>query len=220
MKTIAPSIEGTRENGQRMDGVQAKLLSGLPATTEHLPHGITKKKRPNLKVKRKLFKCQVATTLLSSNIILGVGLCMQKKKHKRRKHHSMQKKSPNMKHLLGRNDSPSNLEQSVTEESSPVLIDHCAHSRQKKAQCGSDGKNQNLSIQNMSGEGSISSDGINNEFRERVVLGGTAVSAEKQPQMRQSAAQGTGNSDEFQRELRQTGVMSMLTRGLEETTGK
>ncbi|KAH6828771.1 ubiquitin-specific protease 23 [Perilla frutescens var. hirtella] len=218
IKTFAPKTEEAVENGQRMDDMQSKLLSDLPATIEHVSLGITKTKRRDLKVKRKLLKCQVVTTSLSSNIILGAGLCLRKKRHRQRRHRSMQKNSPKMKDLLGQNDLPSKLVQSETEESFLPVVDHCTSFRKKKTKYVSDGENQNLSTQEISGGSSISGDIIDNDFRERVLRNGSAVSAEKQPQIRQSASQVTGISEECQRELRQTDVMSILTRGVEETT--
>ncbi|KAL8527213.1 hypothetical protein ACS0TY_005188 [Phlomoides rotata] len=191
VKTAVPIIEETRDNEQKMND---------------------EKKGTNRIVRRKFLKYQIGTMSLSSNIILGMGLGMRKKKHKRRKlkkHSSMQRTS-NAKILLG-NDLPSNLGQSVPEESLPVLIDYNTHSQEKNTQCGSDGQNQNLSVQDMSGKDSVSSDVIFNEFRERVVRDGSAVSAEKQPLIRQSATQNGGNSEE------KTDVVSMLTRGLDET---
>ncbi|KAL7134528.1 hypothetical protein ABFS83_11G032100 [Erythranthe nasuta] len=179
-KTGDATIEETRENGDT-----------------------TKNKRRVLKAKRKLFKCQFATTSLSSNIIFGVGLHKQKKKPKRRD----QKKSPNVKHISDENDLPSNLEQST-------VIDHSTLSPEKKANCGSVGETHNLSTQNISvKEGSLPSCVISNEFRDRV-LDGTAVN---KPQLKQCAAKGPGNSEAHQIESRQSDAMSLLTRGLEET---
>lgn len=198
-------------------GVQSKL-SDLPATTEPVTLGMTKKKRQDLKVRRKLFKCHV-TTSLSSNIIFGVGLCLRKKRHKQKRPCSMQKKSPQTKDSLGLNLVTSKLGQAATEESYPLVVDHVTFSQKKKADYVSDGQKRNLSIENVSGDCSISGD-FDNDIRGRVLLNGSAVSAEKQPQIRQSTAQGTGESEEYQRELRQTDVMSILTRGLEATTGK
>ncbi|KAK6151600.1 hypothetical protein DH2020_014235 [Rehmannia glutinosa] len=212
------TVEGNQGNGQKLEANQSELLSGLTATTEHLSNGIIKKRTPDLKVKRKLFKCQVATMSLSSNIIFGVGLCMRKKKHKRRKDRSLQKKSPNLKHLLVGNDLSSDLGASIIDKLLP--LPNGSGSQKKKAKWGLDGKNQNLSIQKSSGEGSISSNVLNNDFRERVVVNGTTLSAEKQPQIKQSATQGPDNSEGQQMEVKQTCAMSMLTRGLEETTGK
>lgn len=216
-KNAASNTEEPVENGQRKDDVQFNLLSDLPSTTAHVLLGITKKKMRDLKVKRKLLKCQV-TTSLSSNIIFGIGLCLRKKKHKQKRHRSVDKKSPKVKDLLGENDLPSKLGQSATEESLPPVVDHCTSSRKQKAKYASDGEIHNLSTQNISGDCSMPGDVIANDFRGRILLNGSTVSAEKQPQIRQSTFQGTGISEENQRELRQTDVMSILTRGLEETT--
>lgn len=211
INTAGPNTEGTVENGQRM-GVQSKL-SNLPATTEPVALGMAKKKRQDLKVRRKLSKCHV-TTSLSSNIIFGVGLCLRKKRHR-----TKQKKSPQTKDSLGLNLVTSKLGQAATEESFPLVVDHVTFSQKKKADYVSDGQKRNLIIENVSGDCSISGD-VDNDIIERVLLNGSTVSAEKQPQIRQSTAQGTGESEEYQRKLRQTNVMSILTRGLEETTGK
>ncbi|KAL0316470.1 UNVERIFIED_CONTAM: Ubiquitin carboxyl-terminal hydrolase 23 [Sesamum radiatum] len=211
---VPPRKTGDKEthgDGRRMRGVRSKLSSS-PATGEHLCLGIAETKRPELKVKRKLFKYQVAAMSLSSNIIFGARFCMRKKTHKQRKRSSQRKNSPTRKHVLGGNDLPSDLGPSVSDASSPT------HSQKKKAECGSDVDNQSLSDKNTGGKGRTSSNGINNEFRERVVPDGTTLSAEKQPPVRQSAAQEPGDSEGYTREMRQTGLMSMLTRGLEETT--
>ncbi|KAL0345774.1 UNVERIFIED_CONTAM: Ubiquitin carboxyl-terminal hydrolase 23 [Sesamum radiatum] len=205
--------EETHGDGHRTSGVRSKLSSS-PATGEHFCLGIADNKRSELKVKRKLFKYQVAAMSLSSNIIFGARFCMRKKTHKQRKRSSQRRNSPTGKHVLGGNDLPSDLGPSVSDVSLPT------HSQKKKAECGSDIDNQNLSIKNTGGKGQISSNGINNEFRERVVPDGTTLSAEKQPPVRQSAAQEPGDSEGYTREMRQTGLMSILTRGLEETTGK
>ncbi|KAG8367586.1 hypothetical protein BUALT_Bualt16G0087400 [Buddleja alternifolia] len=201
-------IEETNENRQRMDSVQS-------ATTEQLSREIAKNKRPQLKVKRKLFKCQVATMSLSSNIIFGVAISLRKKKLKRRKQLSLQKKSQTLKNPLGENDLPSNLGQPVSDKSLTVPVNHLAPSKKKKAKCGSDYKSQKLSKENINSNTSTSSDVISNEFRERVVPDGTTPSVSH---VRQSAAQGPDNSEEYKRESKQNDVMSMLTRGLEETT--
>lgn len=210
MKTAVPIIKETRDNEQKLDDALSQESSVLPATTKTVTRG-TAKTEPNRKVRRKFSKYQIGTMSLSSNIILGVGLGMQKKKHKRRKHkkHNSIQKTSSANILLG-NDLPSNPEQSVPKESFPVLVDHNIHSQEKNTLCGSDGQNQNLS---MSGKDSLSSDVIINEFRERVVQNGTTVSAEKQPQK-------GGNSEEHHEEFRQADVVSMLTRGLDETPGK
>lgn len=206
--------EETIENGQRID-VESKLLSDLPATKELIKLGMTKEKRQDLKVKRKLFKYQAVTKSLSSNILLGVGLCLRKKKHKQKRHHSMLKKSPNMK---DENDVPQ--KQSATEKSSPEVVETSTGAREKKAKFVSDDQNQNLSIQNTSGDSRLSSNAIDNEFRERILLNGSAVPSEKQPVVKRSTVQGNGISQESEKELRQTEVMSKLTGGFEETAGK
>lgn len=209
MTTAVPSIEETRDKDKKMN-VDLSQKPGLAATTKAVASGTAEKRGTNCKVRREFLKYQIGTMALSSNIILGVGLGMRKKKHKRRKlkKHSSMRRTSNAKILLG-NDLPSNPGQSVPKESFPVLIDHNTHSQEKNTQCDLDGQNQNLSIQNKSDK-----DVNFNEFRERVVREDVTVSAEKQLQIRQSAAQIGANSGE------QIDVVSMLTRGLDETPGK
>lgn len=199
------TIVETHENGQKLKDIQSK--SSL-------------NKRPEIKVKRKLFKSQLVTMSLSSNILFGMGHCKQKKKHKRRKHNSLPKNSSSRKHMLDGSDLQSSLEQSTAETSTPVPTNYCTPSPEKKAKCESDSKSHNPSVENIMGKGEcLSSDVINNEFRERVLLDGSALSAGKQPQISPCVAQGPGNSEDHRSELRQTVAMSMLT-SLEETTGK
>lgn len=205
--------EETIENVQRID-VEPEL-SDLAATEEPIRLGMTKEKRRDLKVKRKLFKYQAVTKSLSSNILLGVGLCLRKKKHKQKRHLPMLKKSPNMK-----DENVVPLAQSETEKSSPQVENSTCSHQEEKAKCLSDHQNQNLSIQNTSGDSRVSGDAIDNEFRERILLNGSAISSEKQPVVDHSTVQGNEISEESKRELRQIEIMSMLTGGLEETPGK
>ncbi|KAL3629613.1 hypothetical protein CASFOL_026835 [Castilleja foliolosa] len=186
-KAVDSTIEENHENGQATKALQPGLLSNPPPTTQHSSHVEIKKKLPELKAKRKHFKYQVATTSMRPNIIFGVGLSIRKMKHKRRK---VQKKSPNLKHA-------SDLVPSSTDKLSPLL--------------NGDDKKHNVKEHVVSGEDSISSDVINNEFRKRVV-DATAFPAEKQPEKNQPVAQGPNPVN------RQMNVMSMLTRGLEEAT--
>lgn len=202
--------EETIENGKRND-VESEL-SDLPATKEPITLGMTKGKRRDLKVKRKLLKYQ--TRSLSSNLLLGVGLCIRKKKHKQKRHRSVLKKSPNMK-----DENDVALAKSATEKSSPQVENSTRSHQEEKAKCLSDHQNQNTSVQNTSGDSRISGDAVDNEFRERILLNGSAVPSEKQPVVEHSAVQGNEISEESKRELRQIEIMSMLTGGLE-TPGK
>ncbi|XP_041998545.1 ubiquitin carboxyl-terminal hydrolase 23-like isoform X1 [Salvia splendens] len=220
MKTVVPNTEVTVKNGQRID-VQSKLSDLPSATTEPLELGITKKKRRDIKVKRKLFKYQAVTTSLSSNIILGAGLCLRRKKHVKKlkkKHSSMPKKSPDREDMLIENGLPSKLGQSAPVESVPSAVDQPTCSRENKTKCVSDGQNQNSSIKNTSGDSGVSCVAIDKDFKERILLNGSTGSAEKQPDTKHSTVQGTVVSEERQKELRQNDLMNMLTRGLEETT--
>lgn len=208
VKTAGSNADDAVENGQSI-AEQSKLLSELPATTEPATLGMPKKKGQDLKARRKLFKFRV-TTSLSSNIIFGVGLRSRKKRLRKKRHRSMEKSTNPENNSLTMNFIPSKLGQA----------ENCTFSQKKKVKYDLDGQKQNFSMENVSGNCSISGD-VDSDFRERVLLNGSAVSAGKQLQARQStAAQGTGGSEECQRELRQTDVMSILTRGLEETTGK
>ncbi|KAL1563496.1 ubiquitinyl hydrolase 1 [Salvia divinorum] len=220
MKAVGPNTDVTVENGQRMD-VHSKLSNLPSATTEPVRLGITKKKSQDLKVKWKLMKYQAVATSLSSNIILGVGLCSQNKKHKKKlkkKHSSMLKKSHGLKVILIENGLPSKVGQSASVEAIPPTVDQSTCSRKKIAKRVSDGQNHNSSIQNTSGDSSVSGAAIDKDFRERILLDGSPVSAEKQLDTKHSTAQGNGISQEHQRELRQNDIMNMLTRGLDETT--
>ncbi|XP_047949758.1 uncharacterized protein LOC125195657 isoform X2 [Salvia hispanica] len=223
MKAVGPTTDVTVANGQRMD-VQSKLSNLPSATTEPVRLRITKKKSQDLKVKWKLMKYQAVATSLSSNIVLGVGLCLKNKKHKKHKkklkktHSSILKKSPGLKVILIENALPSKVGQPASVEAIPPAVDQSTCSRTKKGKRVSDGQNHNPSIQNTISDSSILSAAIDKDFRERILLDGFTVSAGKQLDTRHSTAQGTGISQEHQRELRQNDIMNMLTRGLDETT--
>ncbi|KAL6539324.1 hypothetical protein OROHE_011095 [Orobanche hederae] len=193
-------IEGSHENVQRLEAIQSGLLS------QHSSLGEMKKKSTELKQKRKLFKYQVPTMSLSSNIMFGMGLCMRKKKLKRRKD---PKKSPNPKNVAAGNNLSSDIGGSISDNLLPSL--NGSRSQKKKSKCNLDGENQNSRERNISGEGS------DNEIRERIIVGGTTLSAEKQSEKSQPASQGPISVDN-QMERRQIDVMSILTRGLEEKT--
>ncbi|XP_042064832.1 uncharacterized protein LOC121808418 isoform X2 [Salvia splendens] len=219
MKAVGPNTDVTVANGQRID-VQSKLSNLPSATTEPVRLRITKKKSQNLKVKWKLMKYQAVATSLSSNIVLGVGLCLKIKKHKKLKktHSSMLKKSSGLKVILIENALPPKVGQPASVEAIPSAVDQSTCSRKKEGKRVSDEQNHNPSIQNTIGDNSILGAAIDKDFRERILLDGSTVSAAKQLDTRLSTAQGTGISEEHQRELRQNDIMNMLTRGLDETT--
>lgn len=223
MKAVGPNTDATVANGQRMD-VQSKLSNLPSATTEPVRLRVTKKKSQDLKVKWKLMKYQAVATSLSSNIVLGVGLCLKiKKKHKKKlkkTRSSMPKKSPGLKVILIENALPSEVGQPASVEAIPPAIHQSTCSRKKKGKRVSDGQNHNPSIQNTIGDSSILGAATDKDFRERILLDGSTVSAAKQLDTSHSTAQGTGISQEQQRELRQNDIMNMLTRGLDETTGE
>ncbi|KAL3824627.1 hypothetical protein ACJIZ3_020656 [Penstemon smallii] len=171
-------VTRTSRSGDSAVKVDLKMSSELPGTTRRSICGIGKNKLSQVKVKRKLFKCQVTTMQLSSNIIFGSAFGLRKKKLKRRKSHSLE----------------------------------------KKTKFDSDDKDKELSVQNISANGVVSTDAINDEFRQKVISNGTTLSSEKQEHTRPSVKQGPSNSEDQMMEKRQTGIMSILTRGLEETT--
>ncbi|XP_042060900.1 ubiquitin carboxyl-terminal hydrolase 23-like [Salvia splendens] len=220
MKAVGPTTDVTVANGQRMD-VQSKLSNLPSATTEPVRLRITKKKSQDLKVKWKLMKYQAVAASLSSNIVLGVGLCLKIKKHKKKlkkTHSSMLKKSPGLKVILIEKALPSKVGQPASVEAIPPAVDQSTCSRKKKGKRVSDGQNHNPSIQNTISDSSILGAATDKDFRERILVDESTVSAGKQLDTRHSTAQGTGISQEHQRELRQNDIMNMLTRGLDETT--
>ncbi|KAL3840647.1 hypothetical protein ACJIZ3_025238 [Penstemon smallii] len=175
--------------GQQED-VQSKLLSDPLTTTKCLSCGIAKRKRPQLKLKMKLFKCQVTGMPLSSNLIFSFAFCLREKKHKQIKNHSLQKKRPYLKNFSRRNELQSNLSPSASGKLLPLPTDPCTQFQREMVKCDS-------GIKDISGTGIKPSD----EFRERVGPSGNMLSSEKKAH-----------------ELRQSGMMSILTRGLEDTT--
>ncbi|XP_073044179.1 uncharacterized protein [Primulina eburnea] len=198
---------------------QSEISLHLPATSESLSNGISNNKESQLKVKGKLFKCQISRMSLSSNIIFGVPFAIQKQKKKqkpkRRKSHSLQHKNLNFKQLLGKNDSPLDLVQFNSDKSSPLPNDHNANSEREKAGCCSNDGDKNSIVQNGGCNDNVAG-GVNDDgCKEKVGQNGAMHATVNPSQLRQATVQGPGNSEKERRESRQNSITMTM---LEETT--
>ncbi|CAI9765773.1 unnamed protein product [Fraxinus pennsylvanica] len=207
---------------QRTIGFESESLSGLPVTSEYLSIRKANKKKSLHKVKSRPFRCQVANMQLSSNIIFGAAFRPQKKKHKQRKHLSLQNRNAGREHLSDGNNLSSDIGPSTSDQSLSVSIGHFMLSKRKEADCGS----KKLGVQNFTDNGNISRVASNDEFIMRVGQNEAVLSTDKQLQKglqstsdgKQSTAQGSNCSGDNRKKSTENGIMNMLTRGLEETT--
>ncbi|XP_075473638.1 uncharacterized protein LOC142504740 [Primulina tabacum] len=211
-----PTSLETHGGVQKGTDYHSKFSLHLPATSESLPNGISNNKVPQLKVKGKLFKCQVSRMSLSSNMIFGVAFALQKQKQKqrRRKYHSLQYKNPNLKQLR-KIDSPSDLVQSNSDKSLPLPDDHDTHSERERADYRSNDGDKNSNVQNISCNGNVIGD-VNDDGRgEKVGQNGAMHATVNPSQLRKAAVQGPDNSEKERRASRQNGIAMTM---LEETT--
>ncbi|CAA3025438.1 ubiquitin carboxyl-terminal hydrolase 23 [Olea europaea subsp. europaea] len=208
---------------QRKISIESEPLSGLPVTTECMSIRKANMKKSRLKVKSTPFKFQVAKMKLSSNIIFGTALCLQKKKCKKRKHLCVHNKKACREHFSDGNNLCSDLGTSSSDQSLPVSF---GHSKRKEVDWGSNDKDKKLGVQNFTDNGNIPRGVSNDEFIVKVDRNETMLSTDKQLQNglqstldgKQSTAQGSNCSGDNRTKLTPNGIMSMLTRGLEEIT--
>ncbi|KAL2465643.1 Ubiquitin carboxyl-terminal hydrolase 23 [Abeliophyllum distichum] len=202
-------------------GFQSESITGLPATVESLLPRKVNDKKLQLKVKKKAFKCQVGSMQLSSIIIFGVAFCLRKK-NKRRKYCSLLNNNLSSENLLDGNV-PSDLGPSTSEKSLPASSGHSFYPQRKRVKFGSVDKGKASSVLSSTGNCKVPRD-INNEVRKRIAPNGTILATEKKSQRslgsaserKQSAAEEPSISEGQRRETLNS-MMSMLTRGLEES---
>ncbi|CAI9779680.1 unnamed protein product [Fraxinus pennsylvanica] len=208
---------------QRTINIESESLYGLPVTTECVSIRKAKMKKVVLKMKSRPFKCQISKMKLSSNIIFGGALCLQKTKRKKRKHLSVQNKNACREHLSDGNNLSSNLVPSSSDQS---LLVSFGHSKRKEADWGSGDKDKKLGVQNFTDKVKISRGVSNDEFIVRVDQNEAVLSTDEQLQNglqstldgKQSTAQGSNCSVDNRTKSTPSGIMNMLTRGLEEIT--
>ncbi|XP_075509893.1 LOW QUALITY PROTEIN: uncharacterized protein LOC142546197 [Primulina tabacum] len=217
----SPENSGDSTSLETHGGLQKGTVLHLPTTSESLSNGISNNKESRLKVKGKLFKCQISRMSLSSNIIFGVPFALQKQKQKqkqkpkRRKSHSLQHKNLNFKQLLGKNDSPLDLVQFNSDKSLPLPNDHNANSEREKAECCSNDGDKNSIVRNGGCNDNVAG-GVNDDgCKEKVGQNGAMHATVNPSQLRQATVQGPGNSEKERRESRQNSITMTM---LEETT--
>ncbi|KAA8522873.1 hypothetical protein F0562_009296 [Nyssa sinensis] len=219
-------IEGAVDIGQRMVNIGSIELSSLPTTTSiSLNRKASDGKAPE-KMKKKLLKCRVTTMHLGSNILFGASLGLRKKKHKRSKRRTLEIKNLTQEDWLDRDGIPTDLGPSTSEKTRTMSLGGSGHSRKKVVKSGSNKKDKSAAVKNVANSNGDSLMGIiDKEFRERVDHNGAMLATEKRPQKsycfassgNQFDIRGPNSSKDSRRDSMQNGLMSMLTRGLEET---
>lgn len=181
------------------------------------------------KPKKKLVKCRVSKMFLGSNKIFRTTLSLRKKKkHKRSKRHAVELRCFTQEDFLGEKCIAGGLGPSTSEKTRIIALDS-THSQKQASR--SDANKANGYV---AGKGVRVSDGdslINNvdgDFRSRISLN-NAVLATNEPPQKSSDSMLAANqldagepvsSQEKKKGLDQSGLMSMLMRGLEEAKGE
>lgn len=186
------------------------------------------------KLKKRVLKCQVASMQLHSRFLFRTSLSLRKKKkHKRNRGHILDVKNLSREHLLDGDCISADMRPSTSESIQTMPLDLTPPLR-KGTKSGSKKGAKNAAAKDL-----INSNGdclmdnmIDGEFRHRIDQNGTVLSSDK-PLEKSSdsisssslladqleAGRPNGLKDS-KREVVQNGLMSMLTRGLEETEGK
>lgn len=169
------------------------------------------------KMKKKLLKCRVP---FGSSILFGASLTLQKKKHKQNK-----KRTKSLKRELVEEI---NLGPSTSEKTRDTSL-ASTHPRKKRARSCSEDKHNGNSFKEVSNSNADSlMDVTDGEIREGTDQNGSVLAGDKLPHKSPSSSYGlvaanqcdAREPDGFKdgnRESMQNGLMSMLTRGLEET---
>lgn len=176
------------------------------------------------KLKKKLVKCQAASIQLNSHFLFQASLSLWKnKKNKRNKKRTLDVKNISRENLYDMDCISTDLGPS-TSEITRTITSSLAQPLRKGTKSGSKGGPSNAAAKDLM----KMEDVTNGEFRLRIDQSGTVLATEKQFEKSSGSSLvadqwEAGRLDgpkDGKRKVMQNGLMSMLTRGLEEAVGK
>ncbi|XP_028081043.1 ubiquitin carboxyl-terminal hydrolase 23-like isoform X2 [Camellia sinensis] len=211
-------------NGLRMGVTETVELSGLQATHISL-HQKALDNKCQQKLKKKLPRGWITSMHLGSSILFGAFLSLRKKKHKKVKQRTVKINNLTQKHLLDSVFGSTDLGPSTSEITRTLSLGS-VHS-QRKLLKSRPSKKDNIPVpKNVKSSNHDLVEGIiDRDFRDRLGQNGAVLATDKQPQRNCSSplagnqfdARGSNGSKESRGNSVHDGLMSMLTRGLEET---
>ncbi|XP_034691124.1 ubiquitin carboxyl-terminal hydrolase 23-like isoform X2 [Vitis riparia] len=180
--------------------------------------------KPHRKFKKKNMKCRMRSMHLVSNNLFRASLSLRKKKkHRRSKRHTSDIKNLTQEHLLeagclsiGQGPSTSDKTQTTSVGPTNPLGKRVKHGTKK-----GDKRTAGKDVKTSSSECVM--DTMDVEFRDRIGQEGGMLATDKEPQKSSSSvakqwdAQRSDSLNDSKRDQMQNGLMSMLTRGLDET---
>ncbi|KAL7224281.1 hypothetical protein ACSBR1_025694 [Camellia fascicularis] len=211
-------------NGLRMGVTETVELSGLQATHISL-HQKALDNKCQQKLKKKLPRGWITSMHLGSSILFGAFLSLRKKKHKKVKRRTVKINNLTQKHLLDHVFGSTDLGPSTSEITRTLSLGS-VHS-QRKVLKSRPSKKDNIPVpKNVKSSNHDLVEGIiDRDFRDRLGQNGAVLATDKQPQRNcsfplagnQFDARGSNGSKESRGNSVHNGLMSMLTRGLEDT---
>ncbi|KAF8407253.1 hypothetical protein HHK36_006380 [Tetracentron sinense] len=182
--------------------------------------------RKRARSKKKLLTCRAASLHLGSNLLFRASLSLRKKKkHKRSKQRALELKGFTREDL-GEDCISRGLGPSTSEKTRTVVLDSTHSHRQGVKSSPKKGNNRTAAKDVRDSNGGSSINSIDGDFRERIGHNSAVLAIIEPPQKSSSAssianqwhAKEPDSSTYDKRGLVQNGLMSMLTRGLEEIT--
>ena len=219
-------IEKADDGGQKLstESVEFSSSSGMMNGCIHLK---TPDCNSHRELKKKHMKRRMRSMYLVPNNLFRASLSLHKKKHRRSKRHTSDIKNLTQDQLLeagcvsvGQDPSTSDKTQTVSVGPTNPRVRRIKHGtikvRDKKA-AGKDVKTSN---------GECVMDNVDVSFRDRIDQEGAILATDKEPQKSSSSVgkqwdpQRSDSLSDSKRDQLQNGLMSILTRGLDETIGK
>lgn len=207
--------------GQRKGVTESVELSGLRTPNISSQNGAVEHKRQR-KLKKKLSNCQINSVRLGSSILFRAYLNPLKKKHKKVKRRLVKINNLTQEHLMDTECNPS------TSEITRTLSRNGTFRSQGKVLKSGSSKKDNIAVPKnfKSSDCDLAGGIIVEEFRQRIGQNGAVLAMDNPPKRNvssplsgnQSNGRGANGSKESSRDSVQNGLMSMLTRGLEEKT--
>eukprot|EP00261_Vitis_vinifera_P015247 XP_003634989.1 PREDICTED: ubiquitin carboxyl-terminal hydrolase 23 isoform X2 [Vitis vinifera] len=216
-------IEKADDGGQKLSTKTVEFSSPSSMMNGSI-HMKTLDCKPHRKFKKKNMKCRMRSMHLVSNNLFRASLSLRKKKkHRRSKRHTSDIKNLTQEHLLeagclsvGQGPSTSDKTQTTSVGPTNRWGKRVKHGTKKgdKRTAGKDVKTSNSECV---------MDTMDVEFRDRIGEEGAMLATDKEPQKssisvaKQRDAQRSDSLNDSKRDQMQNGLMSMLTRGLDET---